>query len=291
MEEKNHATAAYLLGLIDSGERYLFEKAEKEDFFGGWVDKRYYESEDTSGVLIACFCKDTLRINISFDPDIPNSVESETVNLLKETFSHTDKKAYIWCRHENRKLIALIADAFLIKPNYVAHEMSISKTDFLAWKEPAIPEDFDLKGYVTVQHESYINLLEEAMFHVSPKGTHPYIDQSEHLAKSWSNTSTSNAFISLWQNEKLAGICHGNGGEIVQLAVSKAYQGKGLGYLLLYNTIKRIFKDRDDDLCLYVVDQNEKAYRFYLAIGMKATGHSTRFAVEADIVNAQKING
>ncbi|MFW6273235.1 MAG: GNAT family N-acetyltransferase [bacterium] len=282
--DDNYERAAQLLRQIDVFQRYILDNDVELDNFGGWLCRYYYSYKDILGVITACIYNEKILINISFDPDMPDSTGDDIIKILKKLINNTDKAVRIWCRYQNKNLISLISKKFLISPTYRAREMSISKSNFSKWKEPIIPQGYHTRGYSKINHSEYINLLEEAMGHLHQEGEHPYIKRSESLANLWSDTSVRNSFISLWENKNLIAFCHGVGGEVTQLAVGKSYQRKGYGYLLLHNTIKYLYQVSDSLICLYVVDENINAYKFYSGIGMKETGHCARFTLEPGLL-------
>ena len=65
--------------------------------------------------------------------------------------------------------------------------------------------------------------------------------------------------------------------EVSALYVLKAYQGQGLGRMLMDTCLDRLERPR---VALYVLEGNEKAIGFYKHMGFRMTGH--RMAVEMD---------
>ena len=164
---------AELIGMIDSGERWIFEHSDRDSDFKGLVCNKMLKSDSDLGILSACYYRNSLRIFIAFDHDVPDSAEKETAALLQEIVKSTELDSFIWCRNENEKLRKLISDAFNVSLNYASREMSVAKNEFQGWHTPTLLQGFTLNGYVIAKHESYINLLEKAMSHVTPQNTTP----------------------------------------------------------------------------------------------------------------------
>jgi GNAT superfamily N-acetyltransferase len=274
LDARNYFDALRLLSLIDIVASFNFGELLKDESFFGWTTKRHFSSATGNGILIAYVLNGSTHVYISFDSDMPNTAENEVAKLLK-----TIKSARIWCRAENEALIELVARVTTVNPSYWAREMSVTKECFFAWNKPVVPPGFRLKEYDHSKHQNYVNLLEETMFHIAAPGT--FIAESEELRSSWSSTTERNHFLSLWHNETLVGICHSIGLELTRLAVNQAYRNQGFGYLLLYSMLDHVYRVRNEEglLCLYVVDSNDHAYKFYLRTGMVVTGHACRFVI------------
>lgn len=279
------SVCAELIGMIDSGERWIFEHSDRDSDFKGLICNKMLKADSELGILSACYYRNGLRICIAFERDIPDLAEKETVALLREIVKSTELDSFIWCRNENEKLRKLISNEFKVPLNYASREMSVAKNEFLEWGTPTLPQGFTLNGYNIARHESYINLLERAMSHITRPNTTPYLDRSEHLKERFISLDKENRFHALWYSEAPVGICFSCGGEIDTLAVDENYRRQGLGYYLLFVALQNAFLYREGDMCLYVVDRNPNAYEFYMRTGMRVTGHSARYYISRSEVN------
>lgn len=277
--QKFKRQAADLIGMIDSGERRMFEYGEQDADFHGFLCNKMLCSETIIGVVSAQYYRDYLHISVCFKDDLPIEAYDSTKALLRELVSKAARNTRFWSRQENVKLIALLWEMYQVKPDYASYEMCISKKEFQKWTIPSISSDYFLSGFDADHHMEYIDFLEQSMRHVTKKGTHPYLDNAKHLKEYFTELSTINCFHALWKHNKLVGICYTDGRELDTLAVDERERGKGFGYYLLYNGLQNAFQNNDSDVCLYVVDSNNNAFEFYQHCGMHCSAHGVRVCI------------
>ncbi len=276
MLDSDRATAARLIGTIDSGERRFFEAPEKIQAFERAVCARMCGD---AGALFACVYAGKLRFTVAFADDLPACAETETGTLLRTLVAENGLDAVVWCRSENARLRAAVENAFRVKSDYGSREMSVSRAEFAAWKAPRLPAGMEIAGYDPARLTDYLLLLERAMAHVIAPGTTPFLDGREQFSREFPERAAQNRFHALWAEDALAGVCFSGGGEIDTLALDEAYRRRGAGYALLHAALAGAFGNRDGDMCLYVVDQNTNALGFYRHTGMRETGHSARYFI------------
>ncbi len=282
-QDLNHGyqqRAAELIGTIDSGERWIFEHSDKDSDFRAFVCNKILDADNGIGVISAAIYREHLRISIAFQDDLPVKAEEITAQLLLDTVKSTEQNTYFWCKNENTNLRRIIENTFQVSLDYASHEMSISKIGFSAWKAPYLPLPYHICSYDASRHDEYIQLLEQAMRHVSPPGTTPYLNRSESLKSFFTTLDQEKRFHAMIADTALVGVCYSEGGEINTLAIDQQHRGKGLGYALLYTAIQNAFSYREGDICLYVVDHNPGAFEFYKRCGMSEAGHSARYFID-----------
>lgn len=271
--------ASKLIGTIDAGEQWIFAHGSDDPDFHGFISNKMLLKDHEFGVISASGYRDYQHISVAFNSDLPAEAETITVEILRDLVEAFQQNTTIWCRNENHRLKRIIENTFHVEPDYAAHEMSVSKPEFQTWKAPTLPPSYKLSGFYKDHHDEYINLLEEAMCHVSRPGTTPYLDRSDSMKTHFPELQRENRFHALWYEDTLVGICYSESGEISTLAVRENHRGKGLGYCLLYKALENAFIYRDTDICLYVVDHNPGAFQFYKRCNMRVTGHSTRYII------------
>ncbi|WP_167958001.1 GNAT family N-acetyltransferase [Anaerosporobacter faecicola] len=281
ISEEYTLQVAQLIGMIDAGERRMYEYGEQDEEFHGFLCNKMLvnEKETVIGVISAQNYSDYLHISVCFKEDLPTEAYDVTRVLLCELISAASGNTRIWSRRENVNLISLLYDMYQVKPDFASREMSISKKEFKKWERPSILSDYVMREYEAEHHMDYINLLDINMWHVTEPGTHPYLDDAKYLETYFHELSLQKRFHALWKQERLIGICYTDGREIDTIVVDEMERGKDLGYYLLYTGLESVFKNNEYDLFLYVVDGNNNALGFYQHCGMRCTAHSVRICV------------
>ncbi len=262
--------AAQLIGMVDAGERWIFEHPEKNPDLERVVCKMVCAGD---GALHMCVYAGKLHGAIAFKDDLPMQSAAQTEVLIKDLIMREKREAVLCVRHENVRLRSVVEAAFGEKADYEAREMSVSKAEFACWKAPQCPADMKIAGYDSALLTAYLALLDRAMAHVIAPGTTPFQDKRAYYADEFPIYASENRFHALWAGNALAGVCYSWGGELSILALDAPHRRRGAGYALLHAGLAGAFGNRDGDICLYVVDSNPNALAFYRHIGMRETGH------------------
>lgn len=100
LSEENRMEAAELIGMIDSGERWIFEHSDKDSDFHGFICNKEIGSGDTFGVISAAYYKDSIHISTAFRYDLPAKADAEesTAKLLTAIIKSAELNTYIWCK-------------------------------------------------------------------------------------------------------------------------------------------------------------------------------------------------
>jgi GNAT superfamily N-acetyltransferase len=131
----------------------------------------------------------------------------------------------------------------------------------------------EIRDYEKEHIKDYLKLLDESMDFTIPPPT--FIANKEYFQTKFNQCRIEKSFESFWMGTELIGLYWRKGYEIEIMAVSKKYQRKGFGSIILSRAIECCLNNTDDHYAyLYCVDWNEKGQRFYKKFGMEINGHS-----------------
>ena len=263
--------ALSILAGIDRGETRIFRGEAPS--FGGFIDRLFYAAGQTYGTYCASLDGEELHIQIGFDPDMPEGMESDMTALIKKSRAKANaKKACIWYPAANE-----ILDRFIFTG--LPWTAQVHKTYELTFKknnpyEPScLPETMSLLPF----SEQYLDLtcafLDTALSHTfnDPKAS-VFTRNKEHYAREWMEGTKECRVV--FQGGEIVGAYALTSSEIDILAVAQRKQGQGLGRLLLHHARERIAATRDEEAFLYCMSTNLAAVQFYVRAGMTVTGYA-----------------
>ena len=183
-----------------------------------------------------------------------------------------------WINYENKLTIQRLKQDFLCGDGYSMTEFVMDRP---MYSEIPVPLEVSVKGFQPLHLWDYLHLLDTAMTY------HDTIDfyssRAEKYKTAFLEGHQKGFFKAFWIGGTLIGLylrSGKSGDELTLLAIHDHYQRKGYGSMLLHHGAKALFESTDkNQMYLYCMDHNLKAYAFYLKQQMRVSGHSYKIKI------------
>lgn len=147
---------------------------------------------------------------------------------------------------------------------------------------PAVPEGFELTSYTPADAEAVVAVNAEAFAHHPEQGRLTVNEFLDLTRQPWFDPE---GLILAKRDGVLAGFHwtkrHGDGmGEVYVLAVASAFEGKGLGRVLLEAGLAHLHRAGDDRVQLYVEGDQERVVRMYTNSGFTVAQTDTSYRLQ-----------
>jgi len=272
--ENEEQIAADIIATIDQGEKWIFQGAESNPDFGGFIDRLFYCNGNTYGTYCSCIYKGSLRLQIGFNTNMPADIYDELLTLIIKARKHINSFTRVWYPPDNTTLDKFLYNSLPWKAQgHKTHELTFIRGE--ANNKIDLPDNIFIIPFSNKYLETTCAMLDKSLSHTfdNPNSS-VFFNNKEHYLKDWSEKAKTGDCCVIFENEELTGVYILNNAEIDFIAISTEKQGKGLGRLLLHHAKEHILTTKEDNPFLYCIDRNPNALRFYLREGMKITGYS-----------------
>ncbi|WDV48142.1 GNAT family N-acetyltransferase [Clostridiaceae bacterium M8S5] len=268
--KNEEANAKEIIAAIDKGEKDIFEDSKI-------VDKQclYYSHKDTTGIYCMYSYDDKIHIQIGFNTDMPDELESELLNLIKSTKLRTNYNISIWYSPRNKKLEGFLFDKIKWK------KKGPEVYEFTAIHKNINNVYYKQMSNVTIIpfEERYIidtcTMLDKALAHTFDDPTEAvFLNNRDNYINEWMKKAKEGECCMMIENNIVVGAYILSGAEIELIAVAVDKQGKGFGKQLLRHAIIHILQSQKELPYLYCLSSNSNSLNFYQHEGLVITAYS-----------------
>ena len=191
---------------------------------------------------------------------------TEIIKIIQTIFlSYPRKKIRVTIPADNQHLLKQV-QLLGCRQDYLGYEFCFNLDEVIP-ELPQMKEPVIQQAYSETFFEDYINLLDLAFNPLQIKSrsrTDRFRNSKGAVRQEMLEAAQNEQFVSFWRKGMLAGLYFGKGKILDIICVHPDLQNQGIGSYMLKNYKHGMAKKALKKVYLYVIQENEKAIRFYL---------------------------